>query len=131
MAPLVNKNAIIAEYKNANAKQIQAAYEYEQSIINAYAEVANQLSNIDNLDKNYQLKIRQVDALVQSIDVSANYLNLPVQTIWMCYYRKGMPWKPKKSLLKQNRSKLLPWWIFINRLVGVGNDRAHSHCYDG
>ena len=70
VAPLVNKNAIIAEYKNSNAKQIQAAYEYEQSIINAYAEVANQLSNIDNLDKNYQLKRKQVDTLVQSIDVA-------------------------------------------------------------
>ena len=70
VAPLVNKNAIIAEYKNSNAKQVQAAYEYEQSIINAYAEVSNQLSNIDNLDKNYQLKRNQVDALVQSIDIS-------------------------------------------------------------
>jgi outer membrane protein TolC len=70
VAPLVNKNAIIAEYKNANAKQIQTAYEYEQSIIKAYMEVANQLSNIDNLDKNYQLKSKQVGSLVQSIDVS-------------------------------------------------------------
>jgi len=69
-APLVNRNAIIAEYKNANAKQIQAAYEYEQSIIKAYTEVSNQISNIDNLDKNYQLKKKQVDYLVQSIDVS-------------------------------------------------------------
>ena len=69
-APLVNKNAIIAEYKNANAKQIQAAYEYEQSIINAYTEVANQLSNIDNLDKNYNLRRNQVDSLVQSIEVA-------------------------------------------------------------
>jgi outer membrane protein, multidrug efflux system len=69
-APLVNKNAIQAEYKNANAQQIQAAYEYEQSIINAYAEVLNQISNIDNLDKNYELKKKQVDALVKSIDVS-------------------------------------------------------------
>jgi len=70
VAPLVNRNAIIADYKNANAKQIQAAYEYEQSIIKAYTEVANQLSNIDNLGKNYQLKRKQVDFLVQSIDVS-------------------------------------------------------------
>lgn len=70
VAPLVNRNAIIAEYKNSNAKQIQAAYEYEQSIIKAYAEVSNQLSNIDNLGKNYQLKKKQVDFLVQSIDVS-------------------------------------------------------------
>jgi NodT family efflux transporter outer membrane factor (OMF) lipoprotein len=70
VAPVVNKNAIIAAYKNANAKQIQAAYEYEQSIINAYTEVANQISNIDNLDKNYTLKRKQVDALVLSIDIS-------------------------------------------------------------
>ena len=70
VAPLVNKNAIIAEYKNSNVKQIQAAFEYEQSIINAYAEVSNQLSNIDNLDKNYLLKRKQVDTLVQSIDVA-------------------------------------------------------------
>ncbi|MDD2737647.1 MAG: TolC family protein [Methylomonas lenta] len=70
VAPLVNKNAITAEYKNSNAKQIQAAYEYEQSIINAYAEVANQLSNIDNLDKNYTFKKSQVDSLVQSINVA-------------------------------------------------------------
>jgi len=69
-APVINKNAIVAEYKNSNAKQVQAAYEYEQSIINAYVEVVNQLSNIDNLDKNYQLKRKQVDTLVQSINVA-------------------------------------------------------------
>jgi outer membrane protein TolC len=70
VAPLINKNAIIATYKNSNAKQIQAAFEYEQSIINAYVEVANQIANIDNLDKNYALKKQQVDSLVQSIDVA-------------------------------------------------------------
>ncbi|WP_239190726.1 TolC family protein [Candidatus Nitrotoga sp. HW29] len=70
VAPLINKNAIIAQYKNANARQIQAAYEYEQSIIKAYTEVVNQISNIDNLDKNYQLKSSQVEALARSIDVA-------------------------------------------------------------
>lgn len=70
VAPLVNKNAIMAEYKNANARQIQAAYEYEKSIIKAYTEVVNQISNIDNLDKNYQLKTSQVEALAKSIDVA-------------------------------------------------------------
>ena len=82
VAPLVNKNAIIAEYKNSNAKQIQAAYEYEQSIINAYTEVENQLSNIDNLDKNYHLRKKQVDSLVQSIDV-ANQLFKSARTDYL------------------------------------------------
>ncbi|MGX2039967.1 TolC family protein [Methylocaldum sp. MU1018] len=71
VAPLVNKNAIIAEYKNANAKQIQAAYEYEQTILRAYTEVSNQISNINNLNKTYRLKKKQVDSLVQSIDVAS------------------------------------------------------------
>ena len=50
--------------------QTQAAYEYEQTVINAYTEVANQLANIDNLNKNYQLKTQQVNALTDSIEVS-------------------------------------------------------------
>ena len=70
MAPLVNRNAITAVYKNANATQIQAAFDYEKTIINAYAEVSNQVSNIDNLEKNYQLKSAQVDAMTQSVDVA-------------------------------------------------------------
>lgn len=70
VAPLVNKRAITAHYKNANEMQIQAAYEYEQTVINAYAEVANQLSNIDNLNKRYALKTQQVVALTESIKVS-------------------------------------------------------------
>ena len=33
MAPLINRKAIIAEYKNASAEQIAAAYEYEKNNI--------------------------------------------------------------------------------------------------
>ncbi len=68
--PLINKNAIKAAYFNANAKQIQAAYNYERTILNAYIEVANQLSKIGNLKKSYDFKQKEVDALVQSIDIS-------------------------------------------------------------
>ena len=70
VAPLVNKNAIKATYSNANAKQIQAVYNYERTIINAYVEVANQLSKIDNLEKSYELRVKQVEALTQSITIS-------------------------------------------------------------
>ncbi|MDF2187692.1 TolC family protein [Paraflavitalea sp. CAU 1676] len=72
MAPLVNKNAIKANYYNANAKQTQAIYQYERTILNAYIEVANQLSNIGNLEKSYALKAKQVEALTQSIDISGD-----------------------------------------------------------
>lgn len=70
VAPLVNRNAIKAEYYNANAKQIQAVYEYEQTILKAYIEVSNQLSKINNLQNSYELKTQEVDALTQSIVIS-------------------------------------------------------------
>ncbi|UOB16104.1 TolC family protein [Abyssalbus ytuae] len=70
VAPLVNRNAIKAEYKNANNRQIQAVYEYEKTILSAYIEVVNQLSKINNLEKSYELKNKQVKALTESIDLS-------------------------------------------------------------
>lgn len=70
VAPLINRNAIKAEYRQANARQIQAVYEYEKSILQGYIEVANQLSNIDNLKKTYDMKSGQVMALTKSIDLS-------------------------------------------------------------
>jgi NodT family efflux transporter outer membrane factor (OMF) lipoprotein len=70
ISPLINRNAIKAEYKNANSRQLQAVYEYERAILNGYIEVANELSNIDNLQKSYKLKEAQVEALTESIDLS-------------------------------------------------------------
>jgi len=75
IAPLINRNAIKARYLMANAKQIQAIYNYEQTILNAYIEVANQLSNISNLEKTYDLKSQEVQALTQSVDISNELFN--------------------------------------------------------
>ncbi|WGQ10148.1 TolC family protein [Pedobacter gandavensis] len=68
--PLINRNAIKAEFNTANARQLQAMYNYERSILNAYLEVSNQLSKIGNLEKSYELKSQQVGALNKSILVS-------------------------------------------------------------
>lgn len=68
--PLINRNGIKAEFRSANARQIQAMYNYERTILNAYMEVANQLSGISNLEKSYDLKSKEVDALTKSIDIS-------------------------------------------------------------
>ncbi len=70
VAPLINRNAIKANYNSANAKQMQAVYNYEQRILNGYIEVANQLSKINNLEKSYALKAQQVSALTESISIS-------------------------------------------------------------
>lgn len=70
VAPLINRNAIKAAYYSANAKQIQAVYNYEKTLLNAYVEVANQLSKIENMAKIYAFKSQQVEALNQSVAIS-------------------------------------------------------------
>ena len=71
-APLINRNAIKANYFSANAKQVEAVYTYEQTILKAYIEVANQVNNRANLEKSYDLKSKQVEALNESIEISTS-----------------------------------------------------------
>ncbi len=70
MSPLVNRNALKADYYSASARQIQAVYNYERTILNAYLEVVNQVSNISNLQNSYGLKAQEVQALTQSINIA-------------------------------------------------------------
>lgn len=70
VAPLINKNAIKASYYNANERQIQLVFKYEQTLLNAYLEVLNQLSGTKNYAESYQTKLNQVDILSNSIEIS-------------------------------------------------------------
>lgn len=72
MAPLINRKTIKAEYFSANSKQLQAVYNYEKVILNAYLEVANRLSAINNLEKSYGFKQREVEALSDAVEISNN-----------------------------------------------------------
>ena len=70
IAPLVNKNAIMAIYSNANSEQIQSVYNYERSVLNAHVEVVNQLSLMNNMKKSYETKLKEVEILSESILIS-------------------------------------------------------------
>jgi len=72
MVPIVNRNAIKAAYYSANARQIQSVYAYEQTTLNAYLEVTNQLWNIRNLKSGYELKSQEVVTFTESIKVANN-----------------------------------------------------------
>lgn len=119
MAPLVNRNAITALYKNANAAQIQAAFDYEQTIINAYGEVSNQLSNIENLEKNYQLKSSQVSALIESTEV-ANQLFKSARADYLETLLTQRETLEAKSELIETKQKQMSAMVNLYRALGGG-----------
>lgn len=70
VAPLINRAAIKAAWKNANARQVQAITSYEQTILKAYLEVVNQLSNAEKLHSQFEFVSKQVEALSQSVTIA-------------------------------------------------------------
>ena len=60
VAPLVNRRAIQAEYLTANARQLQAVYNYQRVILNAFTEVVNRLSMVENYSKSIEIKKQQL-----------------------------------------------------------------------
>lgn len=72
VAPLVNRNGIKAAYYSANARQIQAAVLYQQSILNAFVEVQNQYWKSVNYAKGFETKNKEVDLLLKSVGIAKN-----------------------------------------------------------
>lgn len=71
VAPLINKKAIRADYQSANAMQLQAVYNYQRTVLNAYTEVVNRMSKVENYAKSIEIKKQQLAALEASVDVAS------------------------------------------------------------
>ncbi|HTU59951.1 MAG TPA: TolC family protein, partial [Polyangiales bacterium] len=69
-APLLNRKAIKAQYLSANARQLQAVFTYERTLLLAFTEVVNKLAMLKNLQQSYELRAKQVATLTQSIEIS-------------------------------------------------------------
>ena len=68
IAPLINKKAIQADYLTANAEQLQAIYDYQQTVLTAFTEVVNRLSKVENYGKSIEIKREQLASLEASVD---------------------------------------------------------------
>ena len=83
-APLINRSAIRADFNTAKANQNIALYNYQESIINGYVEVYNQMANIRTLQAMNVVKQQELDVLNRAIGTSselfktgnANYLEI-------------------------------------------------------
>jgi outer membrane protein, multidrug efflux system len=71
IAPLINKKAIKAEYLSANARQLQTVYNYQRVILNAFTEVTNRLSKVENYRKSIEIKKQQLESLVASVEAAS------------------------------------------------------------
>jgi multidrug efflux system outer membrane protein len=70
VAPLINRKAIQAEYRSANARQLQTVYNYQRVILNAFTEVVNRLARVVNFTRSIEIKKQQLQSLEASVDIA-------------------------------------------------------------
>ena len=68
VGPLVNKRAIRAQYLTANARQLQAIYNYQRVILEAFTQVINRMTMVENYSKSIEIKKQQLKTLEAAVE---------------------------------------------------------------
>jgi NodT family efflux transporter outer membrane factor (OMF) lipoprotein len=77
IGPVVNFKAIKADYLTANARQLQTVYNYQRVIINAFTEVINRVSKVENYARSIEIKKQQVQSLEAAVVDATRLYQLP------------------------------------------------------
>ncbi len=117
--PLINKSAIKANFQSADARQIQALYEYDKTILNAYLEVANLMSKVKNIDEYYKLKSQETESLDQSIGI-ANQLFRNSRADYLEVLMNQRDALDAKMELIEAKQKQLSTVVYIYKSLGGG-----------
>ncbi len=72
VGPLVNKRAIRAQYLTANARQLQAIYNYQRVILEAFTQVINRMTMVENFSKSIEIKKQQLKTLENAVKSAEN-----------------------------------------------------------
>jgi NodT family efflux transporter outer membrane factor (OMF) lipoprotein len=76
LVPLINRKAIKADYLSANARQLQAVYNYQRVLIEAVTDVITRMSKVQKYGRSIEIKKQQVAALVRAVqDATDLYMN--------------------------------------------------------
>ena len=68
--PLLNRRGIIARIHIADSYQTQSVLTYQKTLLQAYTDVLNQMSNIKNMQQAFETKKREVVLLEESIPIA-------------------------------------------------------------
>jgi NodT family efflux transporter outer membrane factor (OMF) lipoprotein len=72
LVPLMNKKAIQAEYMSANARQLQAVYNYQRVILEAFTELINRVAMVENYGRSLEIKTQQLQSLAAAVQTATN-----------------------------------------------------------
>ncbi|MCA9015886.1 MAG: TolC family protein, partial [Planctomycetaceae bacterium] len=128
VAPLINKKAIQADYLNANARQIQAIYNYQRTVLNAFTEVANRVSKVEKYRMSVEIKQGQVKALEESVDVASQlFQNARAEYIDVLFSQRDLL-EARTNLIETKQQQLS---AIVNAYQALGGGYLMSNSVEG
>ncbi|HMF19712.1 MAG TPA: TolC family protein [Gemmataceae bacterium] len=98
--------AIRAEYLSANARQLETVYNYQRVILNAFTEVINRLSKVENYSNSIDIKKQQLQSLEQSVtSASKLYQNARAEYIEVLFAQRDLL-EARTVLIETKREQL-------------------------
>jgi outer membrane protein TolC len=108
LVPFINRKAIKADYFTANARQLQAVYNYQRVVINAFTEVVTRMSKVQNYQTSINIKKQQVEALVAAVDRAMNlyqFARAGVDYLDVLLAQRDL-WEARRNLIDLKREQL-------------------------
>ncbi|MCA9055381.1 MAG: TolC family protein, partial [Planctomycetaceae bacterium] len=119
VAPLINKKAIQAAYRSANAKQIQSVYNYQRTVLNAYTEVVNYMTKAENYRQSIEVKKQQLAALEASVDSAQSlFFNARAEYVEVLLAQREM--MEARTILIETKRQQLVSIVNLYQAIGGG-----------
>ena len=91
IGPLINKRAIRAQYLTANAAQMQAIYKYQRVILEAFTQVINRVTMVENYSKSIEIKKQQLISLTNAVSYAEDlFQNARIEYIDVLFSQRDL-----------------------------------------
>lgn len=120
-APLFNQKQIQASYLMSTARNKEAWYQYQKTILNSFREIGTTIEQLDNTRQLYLLKQKQVTALSEAVASSRElYIAGYASYLEVITAQKGVL-DAELELNEAKKAQFL-YWIDLYRSLGGGGE---------
>jgi len=119
MAPIINLGELKANFKRASSNQIDALYNCQETLLNAFTEVNNSLFAIQNTEKMISNKNREMEKLKESRTIAGELFNANRADYLEVLYTQQNALSAELELMELSKNQFL-WKVYLYKAIGGG-----------
>lgn len=119
MAPIINLGELKANFKRASSNQIDALYNCQETLLNAFTEVNNSLFAIQNTEKMISNKNREMEKLKESRTIAGELFNANRADYLEVLYTQQNALSAELELMDLSKNQFL-WKVYLYKAIGGG-----------